>query len=137
MLEEILNNIHNFFVVPGGVHCGKFSISSGTITIDGLQDGQYFRIVGSVFNDGVHRYPDSNLTDETFTGEIWFMAVPPNLLDLASTIEGWCSTHQPTEYVSEAFGGYSYTRGVNGNTGVPMGWQEVFRGQLNAWRKIG
>lgn len=137
MLEEILNNIHNFFVVPGGVHRGTFSISSGTTEIDGLQDGQFFRIVGSVFNDGVHRYPDSNLTDETFTGEIWFMAVPPALLALANTIEEWRNTHQPTEFVSEAFGGYSYTRGTNGNTGVPMGWQDVFRGQLNAWRKIG
>lgn len=136
MLEDVLQHIHNWFVVKGGVHKGTFTIADGSIALPFVKEGQYFRVVGSVFNDGLYKYPVSDLTDETFDGEVWAMAVPPAVIALSSDIEEWLKTHPDTVYTSESFGGYSRTLGVNANTGVPMGWKDVFRGRLNAWRKI-
>ena len=65
MLEKILRNLRNFFVVKDGVHEGTYAIESGTFSVDFLQHGQYFKIHGSVFNDGVYQYPVDNLRDET------------------------------------------------------------------------
>ena len=72
MLTEICAELRNYFEVPNGRHFGKFTISGGSIApLDFLQEGQYFRIIGSVFNDGVHQYPASDLTDEVFNGAVW------------------------------------------------------------------
>ena len=136
MLEAILQNINNWFVVRGGVHCDTFTVENGSITLPFLASGQYFRVVGSVFNDGLHKYPATDMTDETFEGEVWAMAVPPSVIALSTEIEEWTKKNPDTAYVSESFGGYSRTLGTNSNTGGPMGWQDVFRGRLNAWRKL-
>lgn len=136
MLEEILQNINNWFVVHGGVHRDTFTVENGSITLPFLASGQYFRIVGSVFNDGLHKYPASGMTDEEFEGEIWAMAVPPPVIALSSEIEEWVKKNPDSAYTSESFGGYSYSRVTSPNTGAPMGWREVFRGRLNAWRKM-
>ena len=86
MLQEILDYIHNYFVKE--VYRGTFKIESGSLTVDFLQNGQYYKIVGSVFNDGVHKYLDNTdvLIDEEFQGEIWAMAVPKGILDLEADI---------------------------------------------------
>ena len=71
MLTELLAEIRNYFEVPNGRHFGTFTISGGSIApLDFLQEGQYFRIVGSVFNDGVYQYPAASLTDEVFEGAV-------------------------------------------------------------------
>lgn len=136
MLEAILYHIHNWFVVPGGVHKGEFTIENGTMNPPNVRDNQYYRIVGSVFNDGLHRHPDTNMVDEVFTGEVWAMAVPPSVVALSSDIEAWCTQHPNSAYTSESFGGYSYSRGTDPRTGTPMSWEGVFRSRLNAWRKL-
>lgn len=136
MLEEILMHLHNWFVVSDGVHTGKYSIEGGGIALPFLVPGQYFRIVGSVFNDGLHKYPADDLTDEDFDGEIWAMAIPRSLLQLVGEIEEWVKKHPDTIYVSESFNGYSRTLSTNGATGTPSTWRDVFQGRLNAWRKI-
>ena len=52
MMESVLSHLHNWFVAPDGIHEGTFTITDGSIDLsDFLQDGQYFRICGSVFND--------------------------------------------------------------------------------------
>lgn len=136
MLEDVLQHMHNWFVVHGGVHKGTFVVDGGSITLPFLKDGQYFRVIGSVFNDGLYRYPVYCMMDETFDGEVWAMAVPPAVIALSSEIEEWCKNHPDTAYVSESFGGYSRTLGTSAGTGIPLGWQDVFRGRLNAWRKL-
>ena len=136
MLEEILQSIHNWFVVPNGIHRDTFIVEGGSIDLPFLASGQYFRVVGSIFNDGLHKYPASDMTDEIFQGEVWAMAVPPAVIALSSEIEEWVKNNPDTAYVSESFGGYSRTLGTSANTGVPIGWREVFRGRLNAWRKV-
>lgn len=136
MLEQVLRNLNNYFVVKDGVHKGTFTVSSGTLNLDFIQKSQYFRIIGSVFNDGVYKYPTTALIDETFDGEIWAMAVPRAVEELAEDIQVWCTENPPSAYVSEAFGGYSRARATSGGTGAPATWEDVFRGRLNAWRKI-
>ena len=47
-LDDVLAALNNWF--PIGVVRGRFTVSDGSIEVDGLQYGQYFRIVNSVFN---------------------------------------------------------------------------------------
>lgn len=137
MLEQVLGEIHNWFVRE--VVEGDFTISGGRLLPpDGpaLQDGQYLRVVGSVFNDGLHRWPVADLADEEFHGEVWALAVPQEVVDLAGVIDDWDAKNAPGPYVSESFGGYSYTRATNGATGQAAGWRDRFRQELNRWRKV-
>lgn len=141
MLEQILDYIHNYF--ERDIVDGSFTISDGSVVLDFLQDGQYFRIRGSVFNDGVHKYPANDLTDETFTGQIWAMAVPPAVITLADEITAWIDKYgkvMNSPYQSESFGGYSYSKGSgqnsSNNSSNPADWRVVFGSRLNHWRKI-
>ena len=140
MLEQILDHIHNYFVKE--VFKGEFTISSNAISLPFLQTGQYYYIKGSIFNDGVHQYPNKNLQDEIFTGEIWAMAVPSSLISLSYEINDWVTKYGEivdNPYSSESFGGYSYTKASgssSGSNGSSQSWQSVFRSRLNRWRKI-
>ena len=138
MLTEICAELRNYFEVPNGRHFGKFEISGGSIApLDFLQDGQYFRIIGSVFNDGVHQYPASDLTDEAFHGAVWAMALPPSLIALSAEIEEYNKSDagKASHYTSESFGGYSYTKATDAN-GVPISWKKAFARRLDQWRKL-
>ena len=138
MLTEICAELRNWFVVPDGVHIGTYTISGGSIApLDFLQEGQYFRIIGSVFNDGVYQYPATSLTDEVFEGAVWSMAVPPSVVDLAAEIKKYNESDEakPSAYTSESFGGYSYSKATDEN-GAPMGWKKVFASRLNPYRRI-
>ena len=137
MLEQVLGELHNWFVRE--IVEGDFTISGGRLLLpDGpaLLDGQYLRVVGSVLNDGLHRWPAAGLVDEVFEGEVWALAVPQEVVDLAGVIDDWDAKNAPGPYVSESFGGYSYTRATNGATGQAAGWRDRFRQELNRWRKV-
>ena len=138
MLTEICAEIRNYFEVPNGKHFGTFTIGGGSIEpLDFLQDGQYFRIVGSVFNDGVHKYPREKLTDEVFNGAVWSMAVPPAVIDLAAKVKAYNDdpNNAPSGVTSESVGGHSVSRATNSH-GVAVGWRSVFSEDLNKWRKL-
>ena len=140
MLEQVLRVIKNYFIVE--VYTGTFNISDGSLSVDFLQNGQYFKIQGSIFNDGVHQYPTTDLTDENFNGEIWAMAVPPAVIALSEEIEAWCEKNKDvldSPFTSESFGGYSYSKGTGGGSSgisAPITWKEAFASRLNTWRKI-
>ena len=139
MLEKVLMNIRNWFTVEGGIHSGTFSIKDGGITLPFLADGQYFRIIGSVFNDGLHQYPATDLVDEEFSGAIWALAIPPAVVDLADEIQKWQEKNgevASSPFSSELFGGYSYSKATDAETGGAVTWQSAFKRQLSAWRKI-
>ena len=136
MLETVLQNLNNWFLVPDGVHAGEFTVQGGQLTLPFLQTGQYFRVVGSVFNDGLHQYPVADLTDETFTGSVWALAVPKAVIELAEEIDAWQTKNgDPGPCTSESFGGYSYSKATNAS-GMAVGWQDVFKSRLNDWRRI-
>ena len=139
MLEQVLMHLKNWFLVPGGIHEGTYTIEDGGITLPFLANGQYFRICGSVFNDGLHQYPASDLKAETFEGTVWALAVPQAVIDLASEIEAWETKNgdaSVSPYQSESFGGYSYSKATDSASGGAVTWQTAFRSRLNAWRKL-
>ena len=135
-LTNLCAELRNYFETKK--RFGTFTISDGSLSPSNfLQSGQYYRIVGSVFNDGVHRHPAHDLTDETFDGAVWAMAVPPAVVDLATEIEEYNKSDvgKPSPYISENFGGYGYTKATDAN-GTPIGWQKAFASRLNKWRKL-
>lgn len=138
MLEQVLRHLNNWFLVD--THEGTFTVENGSITLPFLLTNQYFRICGSVFNDGLHKYPAVDLTDETFTGTVWTLAVPKAVITLAEDIAAWEEKNGEavaSPYQSESFGGYSYTkRSAGSDSGTLNGWQDAFRGRLNDWRKL-
>lgn len=135
MLEELLTEIHNWFECD--YLAGELTIVDGELILPHgfVKPGQYYRIVGSIFNDGLHRYPSSNFIDEVFDGEVWALAVPKAVVDTAAEIAAWCKANPDSVYTSESFGGYSYTK-ATASDGTPMRWQDAFRRCLNRWRKL-
>ena len=142
MLTEICAELRNYFEVPNGRHLGKFEISGGSIApLDFLQDGQYFRIIGSVFNDGVHQYPASDLTDEVFNGAVWAMAVPPAIIALATDEKDLKDrikkfAEKELGYASESYpNGYSYSNYTNLPVGIQQEIIDIER-RKRQWRKL-
>lgn len=132
--ESVMGAINNWFVRKKDV--GDFTVADGVISGDfDLMDGQYYRVRGSVFNDGLHRYPESDLVDETFTGEIWELAVPAGFEELVGRIGDYQTSIQVTPFTSESFGGYSYTKATDAN-GAPLSWQSAFASELNRYRRL-
>ena len=139
MLEQVLTHLNNWFLVPGGIHEGIYTIEDGGIALPFLANGQYFRICGSVFNDGLRQYPASDLKAETFYGTVWALAVPKAVIELAAEIEAWQKKNgeaSVSPYQSESFGGYSYSKATDSASGGSVTWQSAFRIRLNAWRKL-
>ena len=138
MLEQVLRHLNNWFLVE--IHEGTFTVENGSIALPFLQTNQYFRICGSVFNDGLHQYPSTDLTDEIFTGTVWALAVPKAVVTLSEDIASWQEKNGEavaSPYQSESFGGYSYTkRSAGSDSGTLNGWQDAFKGRLNDWRKL-
>lgn len=141
VLTEICDYLNNYFWVKKIE--GSFTIENGTIEVPALQQGQYFRIVGSTFNDGVHKYPATDLKNETFSGSVWAMAVPDTIIALAADITEWQAIHGKADsealspFNSESFSGYSYSKGGNSvSGGAATTWQDVFAGRLNKYRKL-
>lgn len=136
MLENVLQYLRNWFVVYTKSDC-DFEIEDGSINLPFLQDGQFFRIRGSVFNNGLHQYPANDLNDESFHGTIDALAIPQAVQDLAAEMEAWVEKYGDTvnaPYSSESFGGYAYTKASGGESGANV-WT-MFKSQLSQWRKI-
>lgn len=143
MLERILTAINNWFPVEGGIHSGTYTVKDGSIALPFLQNGQYFRIVGSVFNDGLHRYgPDMEaLTDETFDGTIWALAIPKAVIDAAREAEAWFAKNgavADSPFSSESFGGYAYAKDNTAAQSVASsGLPASIRARLKPYQRIG
>lgn len=142
MLEQLLRHLNNWFLIEDDlgkpqIFCGTYEVKGGGMFLPFLQPNQFYRIVGSVFNDGLHRYcdPEDYLQDETFTGAIWALAIPTAVINISSEIETWQQANALSPYQSESFGGYAYQR-ASGRNGKAATWQDVFAHKLNAWRKI-
>lgn len=134
MIDEICASLHNYFAVD--IVPGEYTVNDGEITLPFLAAGQFFRVVGSVFCDGVYRCGDKLPADETFDGAIWAMAIPPAFEAVAAEIEEWKQKNAEvinSPYQSESFGGYSYSKGTGSDS---VSWQGVFASRLNRWRKI-
>ncbi len=154
MLTEICNYLKNWFTrKPDGSdfpkYTGNFQISEGQIVNEmgqelPIQTDQYFRILGSVFNDGVHKYP-ATLKDEVFNGEVWEMGVPVDVQAIAKEAAEWMKKYGSADsaamspFSSESFGGYSYSKASGSSGGgsqAGVTWIDVFRSRLSRYKKI-
>lgn len=143
MLTEICQELKNWFDVDR--RFGTFTISNHVISIaSDILEGQYYRIIGSIFNDGIYQrgVDDLLLKDEEFDGAVWLLAIPKQIEEIASEISNWVDKYgevTTSPYNSESFEGYSYSKGsVSGSsssTTVPT-WKSVFADKLNRWRKL-
>lgn len=148
-LSTLCKYLNNWFETA--ICVDTYTIEDGVIDLSDLeergriQNNQYFRIAGSVFNDGVYQYTDelTTLTDETFYGSVSPMAIPSEVMQLLADITAWETKiaddpQADSPYQSESFGGYSYTKAGNG-TGDSSDATTVFghfKGRLAKWRKI-
>lgn len=139
-INAMCGNIKNYFAVAK--YEERFVIENGNITLPFLRENQYFRICESVFNNGVHKYTnDMQLTDETFDGIIYVLAIPPDFLLLANEIEAYNKTEgsKPSGYASESFDDYSYSKAGGGSVTASANanqWEQVFKSRLNRFRKV-
>lgn len=139
MLNEVLKELYGTMVYKWPVQAlygGEFEVINGSIELPFLLDGQYFRIVGSVLNDGVYQYPTADLKDEKFRGAIWALVLEQDFIDLVDEIKEWNEKNKKaveSPYQSESFAGYSYTL-KSGDKGYS--WKKAFASRLNQWRKI-
>lgn len=138
MLEQVLTFINNWF--ERDLVVTTWEVRDGSLGLPHVREDQYFRIDGSIFNDGLHQYPASDLKDETFTGRVWALAIPQAVIDIAHDIEAWQEKNgeaADSPYSSESFGGYSYSKdGANGAAGSLTGWQKAFNVRLMPYRKL-
>lgn len=143
MLAALLGQLNNFFdrnPVTGRFHHvegGELVVEGGELVGAGdwLMPGQWFRILGSRLNDGIHQHPARDLADEAFEGCAYALAVPDEVVELAGRIEAWEAEHgdaSRSPFQSESFGGYSYDRGDDGDGG----WQRAFAPELRRWRRL-
>lgn len=150
MLQQIMDHIHNKFIRTA--HPGTFTIADGRVSLSFLKDGQRFWIFGSDLNDGIYTWHESGikndddteaagLQDETFTGTICALAVPPAVIALSGEIQAWVEENGgavDSPYTSESvIGVYSYTKASGGTgAGGAVSWRDVFKSRLDAYRKV-
>ena len=150
MLTELCGYLKNWFEVE--MLYGEFVITAGSISYaDGtelpLQSGQHFRIIDSIFNDGVYTYEsedDLPAKDETFEGSVWCLAIPKEVIDLSAEIDAWRAKYEGADsaalspFTSESFGGYSYSKSGGNTAAMDNGssWQSVFGNRLLRYRKV-
>lgn len=144
-LDEICAYLSNWFLVENGVHIGDYDVKDGKLTLPFLADGQYYRIIGSIFSDGIHCAGDSDdvLPPESFHGAVWALAIPPAVVSIAKEIKAWEAANAAavaSPYQSESFGGYSYTKATPSGSGnelqQTLTWRNAFADRLAGWKKI-
>ena len=149
MLQQICENIHNYFIKSR--HESEYEIAGGAISLPFLLEGQRFLIIGSALNDGIYTYhigeiwDDDNteavgLQDETWTGTICALAVPPAVIALSSEMKAWvvANGEANSPYSSEnVIGVYSYTKATGGSgAGGSITVFDAFADKLNRWRRV-
>lgn len=147
MLTEICAEIRNYFSLKEDRILGDFTVVNGAIAPEvSLEDNQYYRIIGSVFNDGVHKKGDTLIDESVFHGAVWKMRVPQTVLDLSTEIAAWQAENGSAQsanmspFTSESFGGYSYSKSSGGSSGSGAGssavtWQTMFSKRLAPYRR--
>ena len=153
MLQQVCEYLNNYDFEKGqDIHTGTFTIEGGSLPLSFLKEKQRFRIAGSDLNDGVYTWHSAGikndddttaagLQDETWTGTICALAVPPAVIALSGEIKAWVDANGETvnsPYTSESvLGVYSYTKASGGTgAGGSVTWQDAFHNQLKRWKKV-
>ena len=153
MLQRVLEYVHNYFIKDR--YAETYTISGGVFSsFPSLKEGQRFLVCGSDLNDGVYTYhsygiKDSDdtdavgLRDETWSGTICALAVPPQVIALSEEISQWVDKYGEavnSPYTSEnVIGVYGYTKATaakEGGGNPAVTWMDVFKSDLNRWRRV-
>ena len=139
MIESVMREVNNYF--ESDAYIGHFIINNDSlIGVTDLKNGQYYRITGSMFNDGVFQFgQESGLINEEFDGIIYGLRVPRAFVSLVNEISAWDNKYGNlvnSPYSSESYsnGSYSYTMSESGSN--TRGWKSKFSAELNKWRKV-
>lgn len=140
-IKEICDYLHNYFV--GERKDGTFTIENGSLDVSDIPvlDGQYIRIQGSIFNDGIYQHPTSDLKNESFSGAVSLLKIPSDVLSIAAEIDEWKAKNAQalvSPFQSESFGGYSYSKASGGakSGGGQITWKDIFGNRLDCYRKL-
>lgn len=148
-IGELCAECRNYF--KPDIIRGDFRVVNGILEpLPDIPDGAYIRIVGSVFNDGVYKYPHGDFSDEEFYGAVWLLHIPQDFEALLDDIKAWEAANKDAiasataeilsagPYTSESFAGYTYTKKTSIGD-VATDWRDPrlgFSARLNQWRKI-
>lgn len=134
--QDVIETIHANFARD--TRYGEFSVTGGSISGAEIPDGAYFWVSGSLFNDGLHLAPATDLVDEEFEGDVSVLAIPKTFIKVVEDMEAWAKAHPADRggYTSESFGGYSYSLPTNSQTGQAATVYDVFRSKLTKWRRL-
>ena len=150
ILEQVLNHIHNWFVYDE-IFVDDCAVEGGSLPASvSIPNGAWYRVQGSLFNDGLHQHPADDLVDETFSGTVTICAIPRVLLSIVDEIADYIDAMNESDasvrgakFQSESFDGYTYTikgdsraNSASGGVSGLTGWQAAFRTDLNPWRKM-
>ena len=135
--------LRNYFTDKEHIFSGTYTIVDKSLNIDFIKSDQYFRITGSVFNNGVYcNNPDDlkRLRDETFSGTIWAMSVPADFIELCDDAERFKEKISEISgnfsgYVSETWGGYTYTLPTSAPAFI-QDWQYRIKQGMNKYRRL-
>ena len=138
-MYELLCCLRNFFPGLQWQFTGE-EIRNGALELPELTDGDYYLMEGSRRNSGLHVYGDKDLKSECFSGTVTEVCVPKELRSLWAEINEWQRKNAEaleSPYISESFGGYSYTKaGGSSVSGDGLSWKMVFGPRLRQWRKL-
>lgn len=136
-VAAVMRQINNYFEV--GHMDGTFAISGNAIVP--VPPFPWCYIKGSILHDGVWNIcngrlqdMEGSMPDEEFEGRVWLLKPPADFLALCEEISIYDDKNPIGAYMSESFGGYSYTRQQSG--GSSTAWQDVFAGRLDSYRRM-
>lgn len=140
-IKEICDYLRNYFL--DDIYEQTFEVVNNTINLDkiSIQEGQFFLIEGSVFNDGIYQYPCATLQDEVIKyGAIATLRIPSDIIQIARDSIKWEEENAKTlnsPLQSESFGGYSYTKASSqiSSTGQ-FTWKDAFIDKLRSYKKL-
>lgn len=156
-LTDLCERLRNWFDVRR--HFGTFTIENGTIDLDFIREGRFYRLIGGGYkNNGVFFYNGERLEyikeiyhkndgsldikydeteDETFTGAVWELDIKKSFIEFYATMCDWQKQNAKvlnSPFQSESFGGYSYSK-VSGSNGALTVWDN-FASDLARWQKL-
>lgn len=117
-MNEIMRKCNNYFY--SFKERGKYTIANNTITVRGkYRAGNYIRIMGSMFNDGIYEVvgflngvvsvADELFNEEVELGTICSLVPPQDFKDIVARIVEAKREYKPKEYTSQSVEGYSET----------------------------
>jgi len=142
MIEQILQEIRNYYIVDGG-WASKVDADGLIVNDAGIyMPGAYVWVVGSVINDGVYKVigiegnkltVDGSLQAEMIERRyrVYLLGIPKAVLDLAEEIMAY-NDKNASGVKSESLGDYSVSYGGSAEDGS---WVSVFKKRLAPYRK--